>query len=184
MRLNGTGCNHGMTRYPILYHHHPKIRSRQASIRPSLGLILGWGWHRRGYLRSLLYKSCDICRHAKIAFFNMQKIAPHGYSTKESMGMRTSNLSREVQGAGVPLITRLWNQDIRTPAALPFLTWTVARKTNKSQILWILIRAPLRRALNRFVCSFSKGLNKDNSSLYEPLSQRLHAALWYMHRLP
>ena len=39
-------------RYPLLYHPHPKMRSRWVRIKLYLGLILGWGWKRRGYLKS------------------------------------------------------------------------------------------------------------------------------------
>ena len=40
---NSKPSTHGIERYPLSCHPHPKIRSRSASIQPCLGLVLGWG---------------------------------------------------------------------------------------------------------------------------------------------
>ena len=44
-------CLYRLLRYPLLYHPHYKIRPKQGLIKDYLGLILGWGWYRRGYFR-------------------------------------------------------------------------------------------------------------------------------------
>ena len=44
---------HGIQRYPLLHHPHPKTRSRQALIKPYLGLVWDGDGMEGGYLSSL-----------------------------------------------------------------------------------------------------------------------------------